>query len=211
MRFAEQSNAPTVNVARHRRSAGFSLIEVMVAVIVLCVGLLGIARMQSLALSSTSVSSKRSIAAIQAASLAALMHENRGYWIQGDPAGALFTIKGATVGSAITIDGTSYTWTGAAALAAAGSPNCTATCTPTQLAAYDLKQWAAAVNTVLPNVSTLIKCGTVTPVSCMATISWSESAVAVNSQQAAAAQAAVGNSASTAKMQIPTYTVYIEP
>lgn len=183
----------------------------MVAVIVLCVGLLGIARMQSLALSSTSVSSKRSIAAIQGASLAALMHENRAYWTQADPAGALFTIKGATVGSAITIDGTGYTWTGAAAFVAAGSPNCMATCTPTQLAAYDLQQWAGAVNGVLPNVATLIKCGTLTPVSCMVTISWSEAAVAANKQQAAAAQAAVGNAAATAKMQIPTYTVYIEP
>jgi len=33
----------------------------------------------------------------------------------------------------------------------------------------------------------------------------------VNAQQAAAAKAAIGNAAATAKMQIPTYTVYIEP
>ena len=209
---SNQQTAMLPACAGHRGgSAGFSLVEVMVAVIVLSVGLLGIARMQSLALSSTSVSSKRSIAAIQAASLAAVMHENRAYWTQGDPAGALFTIKGTNVGSAIAIDGNSYTWTGAPALVAVGTPNCTATCTPTQVAAYDLQQWATAVNSVLPNVSTLIKCGTLTPVSCMVTISWTESAVAANAQQAAAAQAAVGNAAATAKIQIPTYTVYIEP
>lgn len=191
--------------ARHF-SAGFSLVEVMVAIIVLCIGLLGIARMQAVALSSTSVSSKRSIAAIQASSLAALMHENRAYWTQGDPAGALYTIKGATVGSAISIDGTPYAWTNATALAGAGGLNCmVVTCIPTQLAAYDLQTWATAVNTVLPNVSTLIRCGTLTPVSCMVTISWTENAVAVNAQEAAAAQAG------TSKMQIPTYTVYIEP
>ena len=211
MRLLEPTCAPAVSAIRRRRAAGFSLVEVMVAIIVLCVGLLGIARMQSLALSSTSVSSKRSIAAIQAASLAALMHENRAYWTLTDPAGAKLTIKGATVGSAITIDGTGYTWSGAAALAAAAGSNCTATCTPTQLAAYDLNQWAGAVNGVLPNVATLIKCGTANPVSCMVTISWSEAAVAVNAQQAAAAKAAIGNAAATAKMQIPTYTVYIEP
>jgi type IV pilus assembly protein PilV len=192
-------------------ASGFSLVEVMVAVIVLCVGLLGIARMQSLALSSTSVSSKRSIAAIQAASLAALMHENRAYWTQADPAGSIFTIQGATVGSSIKIEGNSYAWTGATAFVAAGTPDCTATCTPTPLAAYDLQQWATAVNAVLPNAAVLLKCGTLTPVSCMLTISWTENAVAVNSQQAIAAQAAIGKNNLTAKLQIPTYTVYIEP
>lgn len=196
----------------NRTSAGFSLVEIMVAIIVLCIGMLGIARMQAVALSSTSVSSKRSIAAIQAASLAALMHENRAYWTVGDPAGSLYTIQGATVGSAITIDGTPYAWTNAAALAGAAGSNCkAATCTPTQLAAYDLADWATAVNSVLPNESTLIKCGTLTPVSCMVTISWTESAVAANAQEAAAAQAVMGNAAATAKMQIPTYTLYIEP
>jgi len=204
-----RSTHPTValraNVRHRPGAAGFSLVEVMVAVIVLSVGLLGIARMQSLALSSTSVSSKRSIAAIQAASLAAVMHENRTYWTQVDPAGSLITIQGATVGSAISIEGNSYSWTGAAALAAAGTPNCTATCTPTQIAAYDLQQWATAVSSVLPNASTLIKCGTLTPVSCMVTISWIEKVVAANAQEAAAAAAA------TAKIQVPTYTVYIEP
>jgi type IV pilus assembly protein PilV len=124
----------------------------------------------------------------------------------------VYTIKAATVGSAITIDGNSFAWSGAAALAAASASNCMGVmCTPTQMAAYDLQSWANAVNAVLPNVSTLIKCGTITPVSCMVTITWSEVSVAANAQQAAAAQAATGNAALTAKMQIPTYTVYIEP
>jgi type IV pilus assembly protein PilV len=193
------------------RAAGFSLIEVMVAVIVLCIGLLGIARMQSLALSSTSVSSKRSIAAIQAASLAAAMHENRAYWTKADPANATITVQGATVGAAIRIEPNNYTWSGAPALVAAGSPNCVTTCSPTQMAAYDLHQWATAINSVLPNAKTLIKCGALTPVSCMLTISWTENAVNVNSQQVNAAEAAQADPTLTAKMQIPTYTVYIEP
>jgi type IV pilus assembly protein PilV len=207
MTSGQQTLAPqAIGAHRSRAAAGFSLVEVMVAVIVLSVGLLGIARMQSLAISSTSVSSKRSIAAIQAASLAAVMHENRAYWTKSDPAGALITIKAASVGPAITIDGNGYAWTGAATLAAASAADCTSTCvTPAQVAAYDLKQWATAANSVLPNATTLIKCGTLTPVSCMVTISWTENVVAVNAQAAAAAAAA------TAKIQIPTYTVYIEP
>jgi type IV pilus assembly protein PilV len=110
------------------------------------------------------------------------------------------------VNTAITIGGTGYSWANAPAFVAAGSPDCTKSatpCTPVQLAAYDLQQWAIAVNNVLPNAAVLIRCGTVTPVSCMLTISWAEKAVAANAQEAVAAQ----NSA----MQIPTYTLYIEP
>ena len=59
---------------------GFSLIEVLVALVVVSIGLLGIAKMQAIAYSSTGVASKRSLAAIEAASLASSMHANRAYW-----------------------------------------------------------------------------------------------------------------------------------
>src|SRR5205823_13897665 len=62
------------------RSRGFSLVEVMVAVIVICVGLLGIAKLQALSLSNTTTSRLRALAAIQVASVAAAMHSNRQYW-----------------------------------------------------------------------------------------------------------------------------------
>jgi type IV pilus assembly protein PilV len=183
-----------------RGAAGFSLVEVMVAVIVLCVGLLGIARMQSVALSSTSIAAKRSLAAIEAASLAAMMHENRGYWINSDASGATFTIKGTTV----TVK------KNAPLLSAAQSPapNCTSTtapCTVQKLAAYDLNEWAKNLNAVLPGHSTSIACGTLTPVSCNIVISWNENAVSVNSQQATAAAAAAS------VLQNPTYSLFVEP
>ena len=59
---------------------GFTIIEVMVALVVISIGLLGIAKMQALALASTSTSRLRSLAAIQAASLGSAMHANRAYW-----------------------------------------------------------------------------------------------------------------------------------
>jgi type IV pilus assembly protein PilV len=179
-------------------AAGFSLVEVMVAVIVLCVGLLGIARMQSLALSSTSVAAKRSLAAIEAASLAAMMHENRGYWTNSDPFSAKITFKGTSV---------SVT-SGAPLLAAAASATCESTTTPCnaqQLAAYDLKEWAKNLNAVLPGHASSIACGNVTPLSCNIVISWSENAVAVNAQQATAAAAAAS------VLQNPTYSLFVEP
>jgi type IV pilus assembly protein PilV len=183
-----------------RAAKGFSLIEVMVALIVLSVGLLGIARMQSLALSSTSVASQRSMAAIEAESLAASMHENRGYWTNADPAGATITIQGTT----LSVSG------GATALSAAVGTNClwsgAAPCTVAQIAAYDLNLWANDLKGILPGDQATIKCGTVTPVSCTINIAWAESAVAANATQATV-QAA--NTQST--VQNSTYTLYVQP
>src|ERR1700678_4179404 len=65
---------------RSRRSEGFSLVEVMVALVVCCVGLLGLAKMEALSISSTGIAGARSLAAIEASSLAAAMHADRGYW-----------------------------------------------------------------------------------------------------------------------------------
>jgi type IV pilus assembly protein PilV len=194
---------------RPGRLQGFSLIEVLVALIVLSVGLLGIARMQSLALSSTSIASQRALAAIEAESLAAAMHANRGYWTVGDPAGSKLTIQGAT-----------FTYNnGFPLLSAAGNPACNSTatpCTPTQLAAHDLKVWATGqagvggLQALLPGDTAVITCGALTPLSCTITISWVENAVAVNSQEAAA-EAAAQTAGTPASMQNPVYTLYVEP
>jgi len=59
---------------------GFSLLEVLVALVIIGVGMLGIAKIQALAYASTGTASERSLAAIEAASLAASMRANRGYW-----------------------------------------------------------------------------------------------------------------------------------
>jgi type IV pilus assembly protein PilV len=189
------------NISTRAGSArGFSLIEVMVALIVLSVGLLGIARMQSLAMSSTAVASKRSLAAIEAASLAAAMHANRGYWTNGDPSNATIAIAGTT-----------FTFTGAALLSAAGSPNCNqggaqAPCTPVNLAAFELRQWAANLNSMLPSDGVTVTCGAITPVSCTINITWQEGTVAMNQQQAAQSAA---NPISA--LQLPSYTLYVQP
>jgi type IV pilus assembly protein PilV len=165
---------------------------------VLSVGLLGIARMESLALSNTSVANQRGLAAIEAASLAASMHVNRGYWTSNDP-----------VTAKITMTGTNFSFTGVPLLAGAGSPDCTSAgappCTPTNLAAYDLHQWAAALKAILPSDIATITCGTVTPISCTIQIQWSENVVAMNAQEA------LQQSTKTAALQLPTYTLYVQP
>jgi type IV pilus assembly protein PilV len=180
---------------------GFSLLEVMVALCVLCVGLLGILKLEAAAVSSTTIAAKRSLAALEAASLAASMHVNRGYWTNGDASNAVITVQGTTA----------VATSGAPNLAASltAGPVCKSNPTPcavTDMAAYDLSQWAQALQPLLQNYTAQVNCGTVSPVSCTITIVWSENAVAINAQ-AAQQQAANPN----ATFENPSYTLYVEP
>jgi type IV pilus assembly protein PilV len=180
---------------------GFSLIEVLVALIVVSVGLLGIAKMQAIAYSSTGVASNRSLAAIQAASLASSMHADRDYWATTGLAALTTTITGAAVAST---DG-----------ALQAGNDCTSLgvlpCNPSQVAAYDMKSWATALQALLINDKATISCANaLSPVTCTVTITWSENAVALNNQEAAASNAAIAAN-SPAALQLPSYTLYIEP
>jgi type IV pilus assembly protein PilV len=182
------------------RVRGFSLVEVMVAVVVICVGLLGIAKMQSLAMSSTNMARMRSLAALEAASLAAAMHANRSFWAGANgnpPPPALITYDPVNL-----VQG----------LAAPLSPAVPAgTVTPTQIAAYDFGNWvtnlAVPPNGVLPGASATVSCNSATPpVNCTITITWSENPVAMTQQEAQQSAAAP-----VAGFNNPTYTLDVEP
>jgi type IV pilus assembly protein PilV len=183
---------PTLKTAR-----GFSLIEVMVALIIIAVGMLGIAKMQALALSTTESSGTRSLVAIQAASLAATMHTNRDYWVSGPPAVttniSITTPTAAT--PTITID------------SFPSAQNCatTSACTPAQVAAYDVQQWAKALAQVVPAAAVVLSCPlNVTPVACTIQISYQENVVSTNNAAAAASSAA-------GALNSAQYTLYVEP
>lgn len=181
---------------RAPRVRGFTLVEVMVALVVICVGLLGIASMQGLALSSASSARQRSLAAIEAASLAASMHTNRVFWLN-NTGNDTITVTGTTVAdpaNKVTL-GSNCIISGASTAAA---------CTPQQLAGYDLQNWANAVNALLPNPLSTISCGTTVPLSCTIDIKWVEQAVAANKQEAAAAS-------TTAGFENTEYVLYVEP
>ncbi len=171
---------------------GFTLVEVMVSLIVISVGLLGIASMQGLALSSASNARMRSLAAIEAASLAATMHTNRAYWAVSAP-GSFTVVDGLISDAGL----------------ASGTANCTSSgtlqCAPATLAAYDTQRWVAALDTLLPHPSATITCPiTSVPMSCTIYITWTESAVAINKQEAATA-------GTQADFQKPDYTLYVQP
>ncbi len=185
---------------RAPRSLGFSLVEVMVALVVIAVGLLGIGKMQALALASTTSASMRSLAAIEASSLAAAMHTDRDYWDANPP--VTITVAGTTVTSSTS----GFPTTGADCTSTGSVP-----CDVTTLASYDLEQWVLAINQLLPNAAATISCQNATPpVSCTIQISWAENAVAVNSQEASTATTNA-ESGTTAAFQNPTFTLYVEP
>ena len=185
------------------RMGGFTLLEVMVAMFVTAIGLLGIAKIQALAYASTTSASARSLVAIQAAGLAASMHANHAYWFHGlQP--TLITISGTNISPTIN--------------SAAQTPTyCQQTgstppqCTPTNLAAYDLYNWAVALNNMMPASSpvTTISCPVAIPISCVVKVVWNEKAVAVNTQ--AAANTVQGASDPTTDTFNPTYILYVEP
>jgi type IV pilus assembly protein PilV len=185
-----------------QRSDGFSLVEVLVALVIISVGLLGIAKMQAFAFSSTGIASRRSLAAIEASSLAASMSANRAYWA-ATTAAASTTVTGSVVAS-----------TDGALVAPANCQNVGIPCTPSQVAAYDVQNWAVALQQLLFNDNATITCAqgapAPAPVNCIVAITWTENQVAINSQEAAASTAAVA-AGNPAAMQLPSYTLYVQP
>jgi type IV pilus assembly protein PilV len=207
--------------AIRQRSHGFTLIEVLVSVVIIAIGLLGIAKMEAVALSSTGVAQQRSIAAMEAASLAAAMHADREYWNSG-AAPALTTISGTTI---------TPTSLATAVNCISGATGSSAPCTPAKVAAFDLQRWAnnvggspsynnpgglyAAPMTLapaLPTQVTTIACTTAvtTAISCTIQITWGETTVAANAQGSNASAASMASGAS-AGFNIPTYTLYVQP
>jgi type IV pilus assembly protein PilV len=186
--------------------AGFSLIEVMVALVIISVGLLGIAKMQALALSSTGTARMRSIAALEAASLASTIHADRAYW------SAITTAETVSVAASTS----SFTSTDATLVAPATMCTFTATmttpcATSAALAAVDLTNWAQDLTKTLPpNATALITCsaGSATvPVYCTIELDWTENIVALNTATSTTAT----TSQTQAALQTIAPTKYVLP
>jgi type IV pilus assembly protein PilV len=198
---------------------GFSLVEVMVAVVVICVGLLGIAKMQALALSNTTTSRLRALAAIEAAGLASAMHSNREYWASAaPPATTDFSIT--TAGQVTSTDAALQTDTNNVLPVGLNTPDTIQSCVGTaadvamcgggnvvNLAAFDLARWAASLNALLPNPQSRITCqapaGGTAPPSCTIMIQWSEKAVGMTQQEA--------QDVAQGQFELPSYILYVEP
>jgi type IV pilus assembly protein PilV len=177
------------------------LIEVLVALVVVSIGLLGLAKMESLAVSSADVSGNRAIAAMQAASMAAMMHADRDYWATAN-ATASTTVQ-YTSGAVAVSDAT--------LVVASGNTNCyntgTGACAPLSLAATDLRAWGTVLNALLPGYLATITCTPTTlaaspptPVTCTVQITWAEAGVQMDANQT-----------NTLGLSAPTYTLNVQP
>src|SRR5262249_42974174 len=158
------------------------------------------AKMQALALSSTTTSRLRALAALQAAGLASAMHSNRQYWAGGTPP-ATTTFNAGGSGQFASTDAVLQAAANRALPVGLTTPDSIQTCVGTanaaatcggvagaaNLAAFDLARWAASLNALLPNPQSTISCAFVAggpaPPSCTIAISWSERAVAINQQE----------------------------
>jgi type IV pilus assembly protein PilV len=156
------------------RQSGFSLIEVLVTLLIISIGLLGVAKMQALSIGNTKTASSRAIAAIHAASLSSAMYANKVYWGAG-LAPASVQVNGTVL--------TNSTLNGQATDCVNG------TCTPVQMAGYDLKAWGAALQQ-LPSGVGGVTCSTAlgSPISCSVTVSWNEKYIGLNQSSLTAAQ-----------------------
>jgi type IV pilus assembly protein PilV len=143
-------NASISRVSRPRRSAGFSLVEALVALVVLSIGMLGIAALYVESLRS----GRTALLRTQAVTLAGDMADR----IRANPTGRL------AYGDAVTVNDT------VAACAPGG-----AGCTTTQLAHHDKALWMRALQAALPGaVGTVVVDDTTDPPNYTITISWVE-------------------------------------
>ncbi|GAB2568420.1 hypothetical protein GCM10027066_08790 [Dyella jejuensis] len=165
-------------------SGGYSLLEVLVALVIISIGVIGIAAMQAAALAGTHTSQTESIAANEARSLADAMLANPAFWDGGPaPTSSVFVTAGPTI-------------TGSTALAA--NPACASgnNCSPSDMAAFDLRNWATEYFQQVPNATkAAVSCNTTNPPVCTIQLIWTQ-------------KATVGTNAGTQSAATPTTVTY---
>lgn len=188
------------------------MVEVLVALIIIAIGLLGIAKMQALLLADTGIARIRALIALETSSLAASMHADRSYWSTAAswsnvPSGLTVTINPANTSSPVTASdatlqsaitsalanaGASPSISGSGAPASCEMGGASAPCTPVNMAAYQLTQWEQAMYNIVGTASTNVLCNTSGPpvnaVTCTITVQWNENTVNANTTEGTAEQ-----------------------
>lgn len=160
------------NVHQHGRRAGrvntgFSLIEVLVAVLVIALGILGTSGLLVAALSASKTAQSRTVAAMQASSLASAIYTQRGFWGNASQSPG-FAATGTTV-------------TRQTQMTISEAPNCSSHCSAKQMAEYDVRQWLTSLNQALPGAESDVTCSSSgaasQPQHCVIEIRWRENYV----------------------------------
>lgn len=117
-------------VCRLRAQCGVTMIEVLVAILIFAIGLLGVAGMQTLALKSTNNSNTRTLVTMHAYEIAERIRANMPAAEAGDYDG----IKTSTAKASTPTD-------------------CRPNCTPSGLAALDAKEWVTNLEADVPTAT----------------------------------------------------------
>ena len=180
-----------------KNESGFAMLEALIAMLIIMIGVMGIAGMQMLAINNTENGRYQSLATMLTSSMAAEMQANVAYW--GAPPTKLTVIAGVpailTLGSGTALDNTGTCGT--------------AVCTPAKMAYYDLQSWGTLMTAAggLPSGQGLIQCTGASPPyppQCTLTLIWSEKNIALTNAtgtetgQFAAASATAGSVATGA-------------
>jgi type IV pilus assembly protein PilV len=189
------------------RAHGFTLVEVLVGLLVISVGVLGVAKVQALALSSTGTARMRSMVALAAASLAATMSAERAYWATrtADPAVSININSGVITAA----DQNLQTPPGGGCTAL--SP-CVGTA---QIAAQDLHDWVSSLQNILPantSPTATVACQIPAnnPVTCAIYIVWTENLVSTQ-YSSNVLSSAPQNLQAAQNIEQTSYTLYTEP
>lgn len=119
-----------------KTQSGFTLLEILVAIVVLSLGLIGLAGLQAASLSNNQTAYYRGIATQQAYDIADRLRANL-----------------AGVGAP------NYSYNNLTVGLPAGNPNCfAAACTPANMAISDHRQWNTVNATLLPNGNGTVVC-----------------------------------------------------
>ena len=166
--------------SQQRQQRGVSLIEVLIAILIIAIGVLGIAKMQVMSISNSKISGSRNLISLQAASMASLLHSSSVYWQVSSPG-----TPNCNSTSPCNLSGASTTIFGTACAVGA-------TCaTPAQIVAYEINTWMANINQQVPSYAAKISCSVTatTPTTCMIEITWQEKQTGSNATTAALATA----------------------
>jgi type IV pilus assembly protein PilV len=135
----------------HKKQRGFTLLEVLIALLILSIGLLGLASLQTNGLRSNQMASMRTTATQIAYDIADRMHAN--------PAG---------------VDAQDYVIAISDADPAIATDCESTTCTSLEMATYDLAQWRSVINTLPGGGSSITRTVTGTVVTHTITVFWDE-------------------------------------
>jgi type IV pilus assembly protein PilV len=166
-----------------RRQDGFTMVELLVTILIVTVGILGLAKMQATAVSNTAVSRTRALMTYQAESLAGMIRANRKFWV---------TTGNFATWPAFGVDGTGTpSNTGMTSVSTNFCTGASASCDEKQLAYDDMVNiWTPQFTNQFPGALVTIACVPASGTTCTAnpatphgydiTLTWTQKMVAMN-------------------------------